>query len=260
MLIDRSVAFERYVRAVDRPLTVLAAAMIPLLLAPVVARLSGEVERTLVAIDYVIWAIFAVDYVARVSLSTARWRFVWTHPFDLLIVVLPFLRPLRLVRSIRILRAIRALRLAAFVGRGLHATSRIIRHRGLNYVLLVVVGLVLLAAAIVTEVERGVDGANIGSFPDALWWAVTTITTVGYGDHFPVTAAGRGVAAGLMILGIALLGIVTASIAAYFVESEENPGQAELLAELRAIRARLEVLETVTPQESPQTVERSVSE
>jgi len=69
----------------------------------------------------------------------------------------------------------------------------------------------------VTSVERDAAEANIASFGDGLWWALTTMTTVGYGDRFPVTLEGRLVAAALMLAGIAVLGVLTASIAAWFL-------------------------------------------
>jgi voltage-gated potassium channel len=242
-VVSRREAFDRYARTVDGPLTVVAGAMIPLLVVPLLVELSQGAERAFVAADYLIWAVFAVDYVTRVVLAPDRWRFIRTHPFDLLIVLVPFLRPLRVVRSARALRLLRLARLTGFLGRGIQSIRAILGKRGLNYVLLVVVALVFVAGALMREFEHGVEGSNIASFPDALWWAATTITTVGYGDRFPVTSAGRGVAVVLMIVGIALLGIVTASIAAFFVEQEQKPEQADLVAELRAIRERLEALE-----------------
>jgi voltage-gated potassium channel len=116
------------------------------------------------------------------------------------------LRPLRILRSARLLRILRLVRLVAFAAKGLHETRGIVRHRGLNWVLLIVLALNLIAAAAVLEFERGNPEANIDSYPDALWWAVTTITTVGYGDRFPTTPAGRGVAVFLMVAGIAMFG------------------------------------------------------
>ena len=83
--------------------------------------------------------------------------------------------------------------------------------------MLIVLVLNLIAAAMVLEFKRGNPDANIDSYPDALWWAATTITTVGYGDRFPMSPAGRGVAVVLMIAGIAMFGVIKASIAAYFV-------------------------------------------
>ena len=124
--------------------------------------------------------------------------------------------------------------------------------------------LVLLA---IESAERDVPDATITTFADALWWVLTTITTVGYGDRYPVTTEGRLVAAGLMIAGIAVLGTVTATIASWFTEQIQRsrteaarhdepdpagPGTpdpatwAELLAELRRLRSRLDELEAAT--------------
>ena len=116
----------------------------------------------------------------------------------------------------------------------------------------------LFAGAVtVYGAERDQPDANIRTFPDALWWAMTTMTTVGYGDRFPVTAQGRGMAAVLMLAGIAILGIVTASIAAWFIgqftavaeaveeeASEEAGREAELLAAVRELSQRIGGLET----------------
>nr|MBA3233489.1 two pore domain potassium channel family protein [Propionibacteriales bacterium] len=77
---------------------------------------------------------------------------------------------------------------------------------------------VFVAAVAMLDAERGAADANIESFGDAAWWAVTTMTTVGYGDRFPVTTEGRLIASALMLAGIALLGVVTAALASWFVE------------------------------------------
>lgn len=106
--------------------------------------------------------------------------------------------------------------------------------------LLIVVALNLVAAALVLTFERATPGGNIHSYPDALWWAVTTITTVGYGDRFPMSAAGRGVAVVLMVSGIALFGVITASIAAYFVEQK---AEHDLAGRLDRVLERLDVIE-----------------
>jgi voltage-gated potassium channel len=74
-----------------------------------------------------------------------------------------------------------------------------------------------LAAIAVLDVERDAEGANITTFGDAVWWAATTVTTVGYGDRYPVTTEGRVIAVALMVAGIATVGAVMASIAAWMV-------------------------------------------
>lgn len=244
-----SEALDRYARWTDGPLMVLAVLMIPLLLGPVLFRLAEGVEATFTIADWFIWAIFAADYVVRLYLAPAKWRFVRSHVPDLIVVVVPFLRPLRVLRSARVLRLLRLARLAAFLARGLRDARRVLTTRGVNYVLLIVVALVFLSAALVVEVEKGVAGANIKTFTDGLWWAATTVTTVGYGDRFPMSPAGRGIAVVLMVAGIALFGVLTAAIAAFFVEgaAKEEPGQQagsnfqleQIIVRLDRIEARL---------------------
>jgi voltage-gated potassium channel len=237
---DRGEALERFSRAVDGPLTVLALLMIPLIVLPLVVDLSPGTESAFLAIDYLIWAVFATEYAIKLYLAPNRRRFVAHHIPDLIIVVVPMLRPLRVLRSVRLLRLLRLVRLAAFAAKGLHEARGILRHRGLNWVLLIVLILNLIAAAAVLEFERGNPQANINSYPDALWWAVTTITTVGYGDRFPMSPAGRGVAVVLMIAGIAMFGVITATIAAYFVEQK---AEEDLAGRLDQIMKRLDTIE-----------------
>jgi len=240
---DRAAAFERFSSAVDGPMMVLALAMIPLIVVPLVYDLSPAANSAFLAIDYLVWAAFAVEYVVKLWLAPDRWRFFKANIPDLLIVVVPMLRPLRILRSVRLLRLLRLARLAAFAVEGIHEARGILRRRGLSWVLLIVAALTLVAAALVLNFERDAPNGNIQSYPDALWWAVTTITTVGYGDRFPLSPAGRGVAVVLMVAGIAMFGIVTASIAAYFVEQRAEQDLAgrldQLLERLDRLDARL---------------------
>jgi voltage-gated potassium channel len=105
---------------------------------------------------------------------------------------------------------------------------------------------VVCAALAVLDAERHVHGSNITTFGNALWWAIVTVTTVGYGDHFPVSIEGRFIAAGLMIGGVALIGVVTASFAAWFInrvraEEEEDIEEANR-RNLEQIMQRLDTL------------------
>jgi voltage-gated potassium channel len=247
---DRQAAFERFSRAVDGPLTVLALVMVPLIVLPLVMELSPATEAAFLAIDYVIWAVFAAEYVIKLYLAPNRRQFVARHVPDLVIVLVPVLRPLRILRSVRLLRLLRLALLTGLAVKGLRETRNILRRRGLNWVLLIVLVLNLIAAAIVLEFERGNPEANIDSYPDALWWAVTTITTVGYGDRFPMSPAGRGVAVVLMVAGIAIFGVITASIAAYFVEQK---AEEDLAGRMDQIMERLECIESrLTNEDEPQ--------
>ena len=184
---DRGEAFERFSRAVDGPLTVLALVLIPLIVLPLVIDLSPGTESAFLAIDYLIWAVFAAEYAIKLYLASNRRQFVARHIPDLIIVLVPMLRPLRVLRSVRLLRLLRLTLLAGLAAKGLREARNILRRRGLNWVLLIVLVLNLIAAAMVLEFERGNPDANIDSYPDALWWAATTITTVGYGDRFPMS-------------------------------------------------------------------------
>lgn len=240
---ERQPAFDRFSQIVDGPMMVLALLMVPLLVAPFVVDLSEGTERILLAVDYMIWAAFAIEYVVKLYLAPNRWRFLRANVPDLVIVVVPMLRPLRILRSARLLRLLRLGRLVAFAIEGFSEIRSVLARRGVNYVLLMVAAVALVGAGLVLEFERGVEGSNIATFPDALWWALTTITTVGYGDRFPVSPAGRGVAVALMVAGIALFGVITASIAAYFVEQETEDKTEDVGAKLDEIVRRLEAIE-----------------
>jgi len=140
---------------------------------------------------------------------------VRTHWLDLLIIVLPFFRPLRAGR------ALRALRLVTVAGRVTVGVRRAFGRKGFTP-FLVAVGAVIVSCGVgVWLVEREVADAQVTTLADAMWWAIVTSTTVGYGDMVPVTPVGRGIAVLLMVTGVALLSVVTANIAAFFVEEAE---------------------------------------
>lgn len=226
----------------ELPLLILALAMVPLLIVPLLIDLPNGVEAALTAGEWFIWTAFALEYVTRLALTRERWRFVRREWPDLLIILLPFLRPLRVVRSARALRLLRLGRLAAFLGEATQTGRRVLTRHGLQYAVLVTLVAVVGAAGLVLAVEDG-SGGSIDSFGDALWWAITTVTTVGYGDTFPVTPAGRGIAAFLMVSGIALFGVLAANVAAFFVEQQDGHDD-EVRDRLDEILRRLDQLES----------------
>jgi voltage-gated potassium channel len=156
-----------------------------------------------VVISVAVWFAFVVDYVVRLSLSHPRWSFVKTHPLDLLMVALPMLRLLRVVLVLR--KAFRQI-----------STQRIA-----SSLFLIVAAFVSAAALIEWRVESQAPNANITTIGDSFWWAIVTTTTVGYGDEYPVTPVGRIVASALMLVGIGLLGTVSAAVAAWFIKRRE---------------------------------------
>jgi voltage-gated potassium channel len=235
-------AEERFEHAVELPLLVLALAMVPLLVLPLVVDLPSGVKTSFIALDWFIWAAFAFEYVVRLVLTDRRWRFVRHEWPALLIIALPFLRPLRIVRSARALRLLRLTRLIGVLGRAGQLARQLFTRHKLHYVLLGMMAIILGAAGLMLAVEEG-GGGSIDSFGDALWWAITTVTTVGYGDYFPVTPAGRGIAAFLMVAGIALFGVLTANVAAFFVEQEQATAVDPVTERLDEVLRRLERLE-----------------
>jgi len=232
--------FEEFSDAMELPLFILAVAMIPLILLPLVADLPDDVDLAFFVADVLIWVVFAFDYVVKLVLAPGRWFFVKHNVLELVVVVVPFLRPLRILR---------VLRLAAFVGMGSKKSRHSAHVRGVGYIVVITVALVVVLSAVVYDLERNAEGSNIKTWPDALWWAASTASTVGYGDRFPVTPAGRMAALVLMISGIALLGVITASLATVFVarsRGEQSGEQVEAVTgtELRQILDRLAAIES----------------
>jgi voltage-gated potassium channel len=125
---------------------------------------------------------------------------------DIAAVLLPFLRPLRLLRVISFGGL--ALQKVA-IGRQFAITVK---------VFIASIFIAYISAVQITISERAIEGSNIKNFGDGLWWAITTVTTVGYGDRYPTSAEGKFLAVGLMVVGISLMGVITASVAAWFVK------------------------------------------
>jgi voltage-gated potassium channel len=177
-------------------------------------------------LSWIAWVIFVVDFVVRLTLADQRLRYLIRHWYDVLVLALPLLRPLRLLRLIPLLSV-------------LNRRARVtLRGRVAVYIAGGASLLAFCAALAVLDAERSSPDANITDFGDAIWWTVTTMTTVGYGDRFPVTDTGRLVAFGLMMGGIALLGTVTATLASWLVETVA--AEKEQAEDIQVIVRRLE--------------------
>jgi voltage-gated potassium channel len=197
----------RWERAAEWPLTIAALIFLAVYAIPILnPDLSPELVAWAHRIEWATWALFALDYFVRLALTEDRMPWVLSNWFDLIVVVVPMLRPLRLLRLVTMLTT-----LHRYAGSAVRGRISVFVFGG--SILIVFVG-----ALAMLDRERGADGANITNFGDAVWWAFTTITTVGYGDRYPVTTPGRWIAAGVMIAGIALLGTVTATFASWLIE------------------------------------------
>ncbi len=248
----RRMVFDRFSGAAELPMLLLSVVMIPVLIIPLVAHVEPGTASTLDAIDYFIWTLFALEYLIKLVLAPRRRHFVTHNLPDLVVVAVPMLRPLRIVRSVRALRLLRLARLSGFAGEGATKAKRSLASRGVSYILIVTSLLILMSSLVVYDLERGAAGASIKSWPDGLWWAVTTVTTVGYGDKVPVTAGGKAVATVLMFTGIALVSVITAAIAAFFVhglriasQGDSSPsGDASVTVVLTGLDERLKSMES----------------
>ena len=172
--------------------------------------ISDSTNQILSIIQWVCWVAFAVDLLFGLVTSENKVLYLKRHPLEIASVLLPFLRPLRLMRVISFGGL--ALQKIA-VGRQFAITVK---------VAITTVFVAYVAAVQITITERAVEGSNIKNFADGFWWAITTVTTVGYGDRYPTTTEGRLLAVMLMFMGISLVGVITASVAAWFVKMSQD--------------------------------------
>jgi voltage-gated potassium channel len=231
----RTASSQRWEQATDWPLMAAAVVFLAAYAVPVLApELPAWLLDLCPWLVWITWGIFVVDIVVRLALADERLRYLVRHWYDVLVVALPLLRPLRLLRFIPLLSVLNRRakirlrgRVAIYVGGGAFL-------------------LAFCAATAVLDAERSSPDANITDFGDAIWWAGSTMATVGYGDRYPVTDGGRLVGFGLMIGGIALLGTVTATLASWLVESiqtEKEPAE-DLHATVRRLEAKVDQLAT----------------
>jgi voltage-gated potassium channel len=236
---ERAVRSRRWEQAIDWPLMVAAVVFLAAYAVPV---LDPDLPTGLLGLcqwlSWVTWGIFVIDLVVRLALADERLRYLVRHWYDVLVIVLPLLRPLRLLRLIPLLSVLNR-----------RAQTRL-RGRVAIYVAGGASLLAFCAALAVLDVERSSPDANITDFGDAIWWAITTMTTVGYGDRYPVTGVGRMVAFALMVGGIALLGTVTATLASWLIESVD--AEKEQAEDLQATVRRLEdKIDRLAAEENP---------
>ena len=238
--VRRQRLFETVERVTETPMLVLAAAMLPVLVVPLVIDLSSGAAVAFNGVSWGIWAAFAAELVLKTYLAPDCRRYLISHWFDVLIVVIPFLRPLRVLRAARLLQALRLFQLAVVLSRLSFSWARVFGRHGLGYALLIGSAAMMAIAAGVTLIEHAEPTATIDDFPTAIWWAVTTVTTVGYGDTAPITATGRVLGVLLMLVGIGVFGLFTASVASFFVESDaRKSSDTNLVDEVRELRAQI---------------------
>lgn len=175
-----------------------------------VEEIPTRTQNILDNIQWLCWFVFALDLIYGLIKAENIKVYLKRHPLEIASVILPFLRPLRLLRVISFGGLVIQ---KVAIGRQFTITLK---------ASITAVFVAYVSAVQITIVERSAEGSNIKNFGDGLWWAITTITTVGYGDRFPITTEGKALAVLLMITGISLAGVITASFASWFVKMAEN--------------------------------------
>ena len=214
-----------------------------------VVKLDPQVRGVLDYADYAVCSLFFLDFLFSLARAPSRWQYLATWGWLDLLSSIPMLdaarwgRAARIVRVFRVVRGLRATKLIATV---------VLRRRAESSLLaasLVAILLIIFCSIAVLHFETSPD-SNIKSAEDAVWWAFATITTVGYGDRYPVTSEGRFVAAVLMSAGVGLFGTFSGLLAAWFLSPEQDSNSSDL----KTIRAELEALRSVMErrgQDSP---------
>lgn len=226
-------AYEATQRQLDVPMSILSIVLAVVLLIQFFDNPSASTDTTLVTVSWLIWAAFVVEYLLLLWLAPDRKEMVRTHKLELFLIVVPFLRPLRVLRLLRVF---------AGFATGFTMARRVMRRRGMQWLIVAVLFIMATSAVLTMIAERQDPNAAITDFGTAMWWAVVTSTTVGYGDVAPITPAGRAIAVVLMVVGIAVLSVVTANIASLFVEQDVQDENDELKAELEAMHKKLDLL------------------
>lgn len=232
------------------PLVIVAALLIVPLIAIEESSLGQPWDAIGVALNWGTWLVFVVEAVVMLAVVPDRWRWIRQHPIDVAVVVLtpPFSAALAPVRLVRLLRLLRLLRLAP-------VARRLFSAEGLRYT-------AGLAALTVVAGGSGFAALEDRSSLDGIYWALTTMTTVGYGDVLPTTAATKVLAVLVMLVGIGFVAVLTGSIAERFlspgleaeaeeVEEELDAASDAIVQELRALRGRLDDLEAMVRQRRP---------
>jgi len=224
-------------RVTKYPMALLGIAWLVIAIIVGTTNIKGTAPVALVGSLFVLWVILLAEYGVRLVLSPDRRGYLrrrWAEPAT---VVVPPLQGWHLVGIEK---------MSLLLHEGALRVSAILRHHSLFRVLIAAIGTLFVGAWLVLLFEENAKGSNIHSYPDALWWAIVTVTTVGYGDRYPTTEGGRAVAVVLMLVGIGLIGVLTATVASVFVKEhtdasreEYRQGHADLGQQLSVISERL---------------------
>jgi voltage-gated potassium channel len=230
-LVDRIEGITRF------PMALLGIAWLVIAVIVLTTNVNRSASTALVGSLFGLWIIMLVEYLVRLVVTPDTPGYLkrrWIEPATVLV---PPLQGWHVVGIERMTLLVREAELRV---------EAILKHHSLFRVLIAVAGTLFIGAWLVLLFEEHARGSNIHNYPDALWWAIVTVTTVGYGDRYPVTEGGRIVAVVLMLVGIGLIGVLTATVASVFIKEhtdatkeEFKKGHADLGQQLSVISDRL---------------------
>jgi voltage-gated potassium channel len=206
-------------------------------------RLDSETYRLLFFVDTSICMIFMINFFIGLVRARDKRFFIRHHWIDF-IASIPAIEALRMARLFQILRVIRLNRMSRSL---LLPLIKQRKQATLASLLVAMVTILTLASVIILIVESGTEGANIQTAEQAIWWALVTISTVGYGDYYPVTTAGHIIGGIVIVSGVSFFGVISGYMASVFVAPDETERQerqeahkAEIKSELELALARME--------------------
>ncbi|MDF2180042.1 potassium channel family protein [Aliiglaciecola sp. CAU 1673] len=201
--------------------------------------LSHEVRSYLLFMDTLICGIFLTHFFYHVATATNRLAYIKEHWIDFVASV-PLIEPLRLARFLQVLRVIRLLKMTR------HLVLPSLRDRIQTTLATMMVALVILigvAGLSIFLIEHDLPNSNIRNAEDAIWWSLVTISTVGYGDYYPVSTAGRVVSMLLILSGVSLFGVISGYIASYFITPEEKDQLAVQNRRINQLQGQMESMQ-----------------
>ena len=216
-------------------------ALIPVLIIEADAT-SDTWQAVATVANWVIWAIFLAELTAVLVFAPRKGAALRAHWLDVAIVVLTVPLMGKALAWLRLARLLRLARFVVIVARALQAERRLTSGDSLRVAAILTVTAIVVAGA----AESAVSAGEFPQLWDGIWWAVVTVTTVGYGDLYPTTVQGRLIGIVLMFVGIGFLSILTAAIASRFVREERSDENKELMETLRKIQTDVEELKSRT--------------
>jgi voltage-gated potassium channel len=193
---------------------------------------TGATRTSLEVVDLGLTVAFIAEFASRFAATFDRRAYLRGHWIDLFALI-PAAREVRVLRLLRLLRLVRAF---AGIYRTVEHFERMARHRGLAWLFVAWLGVMIICSAVLYTAEVGINKA-ITTPLDALWWGIVTLTTVGYGDVAPVTPEGKVAASVLMLLGIGLFSAITATLTSFLLTTGSGPAPGDRLRDLNDLHS-----------------------